>query len=214
MKLCTTIKQVLYGCMCAFFILQAKSPHLIIISFMPYPNQHTNMLSSSISQGIPVTYFGNRAFTDNVGIATFWYEGDESLFYLLVSDSIRPQMAYNNTVDYWYVPENSEHEFYVIEKKYDTSLKLYFWNIQKCNMKEARIPINTVVIHVHPKKIYVPTGVVVSNNNPQMVVPSLYIKDEHIEEDILRFTNINEFFGRITQSSIVSHDDLRVNTGS
>lgn len=204
------IKILLSLCIFFFATFYAVSPHVIMLSFLSYPG-HAKDVYNDVIEGIPVTYFGNRTISDHVGLATFWYEGEKPLVYLLICNQIEPVMAYHNTVSYWKVPPHGAYSFYIIEKKYDAHLKLYFWDIQKTAMESSRIPLNTVVVHVHPDEVDVPTGVVISSKNLQLVLPTIYVKNINLAENVFRFTAISQFFARMNQSYNISKDDLKVN---
>ena len=196
-------------CALSFFAQYAAGPHVVMLSFLSYPGKKSTTYNSVI-QGIPATYFGNRTISDHVGLATFWYEGDKQLIYLLICNEVEPAMVYHNTVDYWKVVEGAPYSFYILEKKQDANLKLHFWDIQKIEMQGSRIPINTIIVHVNPQEVYVPTGVVISSSNLQLVLPAIYVKEINLPENIFRFTAISQFFARMNQTYNLSHDDLKV----
>lgn len=194
----------------SFSIYSVGSSHVVMLSFVSYPGTQTASYDEGI-QGIPVTYFGGRTVSDHLGLATFWYKGEKPLAYMLVCNQIEPVMAYHNTVDYWKVMDKAEYSFYILEKKYDSHLQLHFWDIQKMEMEGSRIPMNTIVVHVHPHEVYVPTGVVISSSTYQLVLPTIYVKKLNLAENIFRFTTISQFFARMNQTYNISHDDLKVN---
>ena len=197
-------------CALLFFAQYTASPHVVMLSFLSYPGTKSTTYESVI-QGIPITYFGNRTISDHVGLATFWYQGEKQLIYLLVCNEVEPVMIYHNTVDYWKIVKGAPYSFYVLEKKYDENLKIYFWDIQKVNMEGSRIPVNTIIIHVNPEEIYVPTGVVVSSSNLQLVLPAMYVKEINISDNVFRFTAISQFFSRMDQAYNLAQNVIKVN---
>lgn len=205
-----TVKIILTLATLFFATFNATSPHVVVLSFFSDPDQARDIYNDVI-EGIPVTYFGNRTISNDVGTATFWYQGEKQVIYLLICNQVAPIMVYHNTVDHFKVPSGATYAFYIIEKKYDASLQLYFWDTQKIVMQESRIPLNTVIVHVHPDEVEVPTGVKPSSKSLQMVLPPIYVKNINLAENVFRFTAISEFFARMNQTYNLSKDDLKVN---
>lgn len=185
----------------------AGSPHVVMLSFLSDPIE-TETIYAPIVKGIPVTYFGHSTISDSVGLATFWYEGEKQLIYLLVCNQIEPIMAYHNTVDYWKVSEGAPYSFYIIEKKHKDEYQMYMWDVQKIDMKNSRIPMNTIIIHVHPDEIRVGTGITPTSNNMQVLIPEVYVKKNNFE-NTFRFAAISQFFARMNQTYNLRAEDVK-----
>jgi hypothetical protein len=58
---------------------------------------------------------------------------------------------------------------------------------------------STIIIFADPESIIVPTGTILTTNQPNLVLPDLYVKDEIVlNQRSLYLMNIKQFFGPTT----------------
>ncbi len=196
--------------------------HVIMLHFKEYPSfsacsqgnfpnkkldSHGNhavqractFFESGIASGILATYFGYIDVSDLNGNITFPREHEKPLLNLIITPRISPVMMFSKTVHHWELEAGQQVLAYVIERKEDKDTKLLFWDVQEAYPpKNNRLPLNTIIILASPQDIYVPTGITLTNTNPQLILPDIYIK-----KGISRVTgpldtlNVKHFFGSV-----------------
>ena len=63
------------------------------------------------------------------------------------------------------------------KKVHDKETDMYLWQIEKAPLPEnKRVPLNSIIIFSNPRHIYIPEGVSMSNDNPQLVLPNVFVK--------------------------------------
>lgn len=158
-----------------------------------------NPFEQSVSTGVLATYFGYMDVSDLNGNITFPREHEKPLLNLIITPRISPVMMFSKTVHHWELEAGQQVLAYVIERKEDPETKLLFWDVQEAYPpKNNRLPLNTIIILAEPKYVYVPTGITLTNTNPQLILPDIYIK-----KGISRVTgpldtlNVKHFFGSV-----------------
>lgn len=189
-------------------LINCTSSHVLTFFIDEYPNNtllerkknspHT-LYKNRKNNGIFCTYYGYKTISDANGQVTFPLKHNEKKVHILVMNDPKPQFMLFNTIDHFIVPENIPYSYYSIEQKEDKRLKLFFWSTQEVPLEDDRhIPLDTIVIYAHPSEIYIPTGVSMTQEGGQLVLPTLYAK-EHIKlsKNVIQFLDNSEFFAPI-----------------
>ena len=151
------------------------------------------------TEGIFCSYAGYLAISNYLNQITFPRKHQKEKFYILVTPKINPIFMFPNTIHHLEINDQSPSDFYSLEKIHDKQTNMYMWKTEKKDIpKNKRIPLNTIIFFSNPKHIYVPTGVVLTNNNAQLVLPDIYVKKtfNHAANSLF-VSNIKQFFGNV-----------------
>ncbi len=186
-------------------LLRAETPHILTFFLEPYPEiakEKSTVQKFPYEQAIFATYFGYETTSDNNGQIQFPLKKVESSFYLLITTQIEPVFMLYNTIHHLELKDGSTYSFYSIERKVDEKTQIYFWDVQTIPFpKDYKIPAHTIILRTNPKNIYVPTGISITTNSPQIVLPPVYVKSQtSFPEDALSFLENKEFFAPINRT--------------
>ncbi|HEV2600677.1 MAG TPA: hypothetical protein VGT41_00130 [Candidatus Babeliales bacterium] len=154
-------------------------------------------LQKHINSGIFVSYRGYITASDNNGQIVFPRKHPEPKITILITSKIVPVIKAYNTIEHWELDKGTPAAMYVAERKQDMPSELYYWD-----MKQVPLPNNkqlnreALIIFARPEDIYVPKGITLSKNMPNLILPDLFVKREiRISPNILYVLNIKHFFG-------------------
>ncbi len=159
-----------------------------------------NFIKTNIAAGIFASYGGFLTLSAGTGQVTFPRKHTPPFVYLVITSRMTPIMMAGNTVHHWELEEGTPAQMYRVERKDEETTKRYYWDIQKVDLpKDNRIPLESILIVAKPKHIYVPTGTTPSNDNPQLVLPDIFVKKgiNHVAR-ALYMLNLRHFFGSIS----------------
>ena len=211
---------ILLGSLCALVIhCYAPSAHMIVCKLEKYPtlpqNQTENKKVWSVdrkpTQGVYGSYFGYLASSSPSGDLIFPRKHQDTSFMLVVAKEIEPIFMLENTISTLQIPEKTEYGYYSIERKQDSKTQLYYWQVEKAQLpKDRNLPLNSIILFAHPNEIYVPVGVSVTSNSPQICLPTLYVKDTvRIADNALSVLNIRRFFEPVQQTFKTEKADVQ-----
>ena len=194
-------------------VLNALPLHDLTFFLDWYPDNTSVNKQFTAPAGIIVTYYGNKAISDSNGQVTFpLYDpvtdvakGKKQIFYLMITNDVEPSMLLHATVDRFIVTENASYSLYAIEKIYDEETKNYLWHIQEARLQNTTIPLKTIIIHAAPEEIFVRIGYYQTNNNPQIELPVILVKNNvNKAKNSLIFLQHNKFFAPINKASALT----------
>jgi len=216
------MKQIII-CMILLFQVQYLSPQeeeaerIITLFIENYPNEKTSYIDFQSSEfcdmigcsnlnlspnfGIFSTYMGYLSMSDEIGQISFPRKTVKESINILVAPKVYPIFMFQNTVAYWEIPENTAAKMYKFDKKQDEDTGLYYWDVREKSIgPKRRVPLHTIVIFTDPKYLYVPQGVTVSTNNPQLILPTIFAKrDPKYIQNTLFILTIKPFFSKINK---------------
>jgi hypothetical protein len=183
------------------------SPHMVTFFFKNYPTIEKNsfkkvpLRKQNPRSGIIVSYFGFMTTSDKSGEIMFPRRHQKPDFSLLVCDNPQPIFMLENTIHHWQVGKHAKHAFYTIKREQDPRTKLYFWDVKKAALPtDKHLPVNTLVVFAEPETVYVPEGITVANDKPQLFLPPLYAKPSHsAAKNTLAALEIRAFFDPISR---------------
>lgn len=157
------------------------------------------LLEFPIEAGIFSTYAGYLTTSDVNGQTTFPRKHEQPSLYLLITQKITPIIMMRNTIHHWELEEKTPAAMFKIDKKQDEKTGNYFWDVQHAKLPENnRIPLESITIIAKPKNIFVPTGITLTNDDPQLILPNIYIKKGIMKiSNALYILNLRNFFGTV-----------------
>ncbi|MBT3456353.1 hypothetical protein HN446_04785 [bacterium] len=197
----------------------SPSPHTVSLIIKQYPDIDTEYEIKKAQQNLKNPYKIPRKVIKNT---TRWENGVFSIyagqievsnnsqiifnrmhlkpeFYILVTDAIDPVFMFPNTIHHIEVLPNRPAALFSVKKVLDKKTQLHFWNAQEEPLPENhRIHKNSIVVLAKPKNVYVPTGITISNDDPQLILPTIYLKKQVNKlANALYILNIKQFFGSL-----------------
>lgn len=154
-------------------------------------------LAHAPNAGIFGTYEGYLAITDLNGQISFPRKTTEKTFNLLITPNIKPIFMIGNTIHHWELDHSVPSELYTITQKQDPTTKRWLWKTEKGRLPHNNIiTLNTIIIFAKPINIYVPVGVTLTTDNPQLMLPDIYAKKSlNIPQQALKVLTLRQFFG-------------------
>lgn len=182
------------------------SPHMVTFFFKNYPKIEKNSfkkvpLEGNPRAGIVVSYFGFMTTSEKSGEVMFPRRHQKPEFSLLVCNNPQPIFMLENTIHHWQVREKTKYAFYSVKRQQDPNTKLFFWDVKKSNLPaDKHLSVHTMVIFADPGNIYIPEGITVTNNNPQLFLPPVYAKPSNsAAKNALAALEIRAFFDPINR---------------
>lgn len=156
-------------------------------------------LKQPIIEGIFSTYWGYLSLSNVDGQIIFPRNHTKDSANLLITEKITPIMMIGATVHHWELDQSVPAQIFSVERKQDPETKLYFWDTQKEELPSNNIiQLDTIVLFAKPKNIYIPTGITISDNKPQLFLPDIYAKKGMNKiAQALWLLNIKHFFSSL-----------------
>lgn len=151
-------------------------------------------------QGIFATYGGYLVVSDFNGQITFPRMQQKEEITLIITEKIEPVLMLGNTIHHWVLLNTIPSAVYSVSHKQDAHTKLYYWDVKPAKTPENNIiPLTSIVIFAKPKDIIVPIGITLSNNSPQLILPTIYAT-KNINElaPTLGVLKVRQFFGPLS----------------
>lgn len=176
----------------------AAPSHVLTFFVEPYPTLNASVKGHQ-NNGIFFTYFGSQTTADSNNEVRFTLKTVEPKFYMLVSTSTKPVFMLFNTIDHWELKENATYAFFSIERHYDEKIKQHFWSVEQTELpNNLEIPLNTIVVEAEPEHIYVPTGITLTTDSAQLLLPPIFVKPtKKLSYNAIKFVEHGEFFARV-----------------
>lgn len=201
-------------------MLASQANPVITFFFRPYPtdDNHLQEMSDALQRpgklahhtlhgildmqtisGIFSTYAGFLGTSNLVGQTDFPRKQEKPLLYLIFTEQITPMMMAGNTIHHWELDPLVPTAVYKYEQKEDPATKLYYWNVEQAALPtDPIIPLDSIVVFIKPKNVYIPTGITISRNDPNLVLPEIYVKKGiKIYPSTLYVLNLKQFYGAI-----------------
>lgn len=153
-------------------------------------------LGSDTLTGLYGTYGGYLAITDYAGLMNFPRKHQDPFIDLIVTKNIVPVIMMGKIIHHWEIAPNTAAKMYHIERKQDAETNMFYWDCQEKEVdKDRYIPIRSVLLFAQPDNIYVPTGVTLTNDNSNLILPVMYIKNDfNSSANALFVLNIRQYF--------------------
>lgn len=149
--------------------------------------------------GIFGTYAGFLEASNPHGYIVFPRKHTNPSLKLLLTNRITPIIMFEQTIQHWQLIPNEDAQLYTIEKTTDPDTQLTYWNVTKAELPEDNvIPMETLIIVAQPQHIYVPTGITITDDGPNLILPPIYTrKDINAVDNSLYMLNMAHLFGQV-----------------
>ncbi len=154
----------------------------------------------NITAGIFSTYAGYLHVSDYNGQIIFPRKQEKPLMYIAITTRITPNIISGNTIHHWEFEAGTPTDLYSVERKKDKDTSATYWDVQKVEKLPENMVIldETIVIFARPKYIYVPTGITVTNDKPNFVLPPIYVKKGiKVTASTLYVLKIKQYFAQV-----------------
>jgi hypothetical protein len=184
------------ACFCIF--QQLNADRIVAFFFEPYPGDeaHAQNLTNKLQKpghvakcmingyacysrvaGIFSSYAGYLESSDVYGYTAFPRKQDVASFYILVTPSITPIFMFSNTVSHWQIEKQNPAAMYRVERKQDNQTKMLYWDVAPSDLpKDGIVPVQAIIIFADPKHIVLPTGITLTEESPNLLLPTIYVK--------------------------------------
>lgn len=193
---------------------------ILAFFFEPYPvdTEHAQNLSNKLPKpghvaknilhgytryspvaGIFSTYAGYLASSDVYGYTAFPKKQVQPTVTIVVTERITPIFMLANTVHHWQLEPPFDAACYKMEQKTDETTQMLYWNSQEIpNPTDNVIPADALIIIADPKNIYVPIGITLAQDTPNLLLPNIYVKKGiKTSKDALYMLNLTYLFGPV-----------------
>lgn len=214
--------QLVIALLCIQSIVSIQTPYILYFYVYEYPipkpkciNAHpgllhlepgrlcTNIIQKKFerpnSVGIIAAYNGQIAQSDKNGKLVFQRTTQQENFFLIVTPRLQPVYDIDNTIAYFYLPENTGYQAFNINKILDQDTSTYLWQVEPTTLPaNKKIPSHSIIIYAKPDNVVIPTGVTMTHNNPNLTLPPIYVRPtiNHLD-NALFILNIKQYFAPI-----------------
>ena len=173
----------------------------------PMKQAHKN-LKNQIKLNLPklsgfvTLYKGYVNYSNRKGLIALPLKHSEPKVTLVITPSIKLKKVFGHTISHveFFLPDHTvKTKTYVFERKKDKK-KVPFWNI-----KEEKTPPNkklhpdSMVLLTKPKNIVVPTGDFMTTEDPNLILPSLFVVGNFAKAQVqFDFLDIKRYFEQVS----------------
>ena len=201
---------------CFLFYQNGWADPIISLFVRPYPNAHITaqkikkvgkiarhmiegIADYQITAGIFSTYAGYLNISDIDGQIIFPRKHANPIIQLVITTRITPVLMFEKTIHHWELVPGIPTQMYTFERKFDKETKTFYWDVQPAEPPENNIvPLSALVIFAKPRYFYIPTGITITDDNPNFILPSIYArKGIKITANALYVFNLSHFFGQL-----------------
>jgi hypothetical protein len=189
---------------------------ILTLTIQPYPRKHitvrrlkttsgidhaklSKMVNPSQVAGIFATYAGFIESSDSFGQIVFPRKQTNTTLYVLVTNRITPIVMFEQTIAHWERVPDAPSRMYTYSRITDPETNLTYWDVQEAPLStDSIIPLETLIIIAHPNNIFIPTGITITQEGPNLVLPTIYArKGIDIINDSLYVLNLAHLFGQV-----------------
>ncbi len=133
---------------------------------------------NTLATGIFASYGGFLQSASVDDEIVFPRKHSSSHLYIVVTPQIIPVLMFELTVHHLEFDRTKQIAFYkAVRKPSATNPKELVWEITPASLpKDNRIPLESIIIFAKPSYIHVPTGIIPTFNNPNLLFPDIYVK--------------------------------------
>ncbi len=150
----------------------------------------------NLKAGIWGTYAGFLELSNADGQLTFPRKHIDPVIHLVITPQITPIIMFEQTVHHWELTPDTQYEIYRYEQDRDEDTARYYWRVTKVpTFKDNIIPSDAVILLAKPQHLYVPTGITLTHESPNLLLPYIYVKRGfNLASNSLYLLNINHLF--------------------
>jgi len=149
-----------------------------------------------IIKGILATYAGYIASSNNDGQISFPKKHILPIVYLLITDKITPILIAGNTIHHWEIAQPHKAKMYKVERIHNEAEQVYYWDIAEVSLPtNNRVPLESITILKKPSHIHVEEGITLTDDNINLILPTIFVKKGTNVHSALYILNVRQFFG-------------------
>ncbi len=209
-------RHLLFILACFLFYQNSNADPIINLLIRPYPQpaiimekikkpgkiaRHTieGFANYQIPAGIFATYAGFLTISDFDGQIIFPRKHKNPKIQVIITPEITPILMFEKTIHHWQLIPRVPAQMYTFEQKIDQETNTFYWEVKEESLPEDNIiPLSAIIIFAKPRYFYVPPGVTITNESPNLILPSIYAKRGiKITKNALYIFNLSHFFGNV-----------------
>jgi hypothetical protein len=158
----------------------------------------------TLAWGIFASYGGFIQSPDIDDQIVFPRKHSTPLVYIVVTPEITPIFMFEMTIHHWEFNRTKKIAFYkAVRRPITPHSKDLVWEITAEPLPENnRIPLESIILFTTPSYVHVPTGIIPTLNNPNLLLPDIYIKKGiNVISNAFYVLTINNFFRPVSMST-------------
>ncbi len=198
------------------FYQSGQADPIINLFIRPYPQAHITaqkitrtgkiarhtiegIADYQIPAGIFSTYAGYLNISDLDGQIVFPRKHTKPIIQLIITTRITPILMFEKTIHHWELVPGVPAQMYTFEQNFDEKAKIFYWNVYPTELPENNIiPLSALIIFAKPRYFYVPTGITLTDDSPNLILPNIYArKGIKITNNALYVFNLSHFFSQV-----------------
>jgi len=166
-----------------------------------------DFIDPNIANGIFATYAGFLVASNADGQISFPLKHGPKqgkppyaeTVHLVITNRVTPIMKNMTTIDHWEMEEKTPAAMYKIERMKDAGNDILYWNVTEEKIPQDKvIPFDAILIFAKPNAFYVPLGIVLAEDTPNLHLPDIYVKPEINKlSNALYVLYLRHFFGPV-----------------
>jgi hypothetical protein len=137
------------------------------------------LIDQNLVSGIYATYGGFIASSSADGQIAFPRKHEAPLVHLVETTRITPITMNSTTIAHWQLEDKVPATLYKVERQQDDATGIYFWDVTKEEIpNNKQLPLTSILIFAKPDNLYIPTGITVTDDTPNLHLPDIYVKPE------------------------------------
>ena len=145
------------GKLAKYILYNRKNIQLGAVSFLPYG--------------------GFYEASNPIGQTLYPRKHVDSTVFILITSRITPVIMLQNTVHHWQLQQGVPAQIFQMQRKKDAMLETVYWDVKEVPLPANNVvPLRSIVIFAKPKNIYVPTGITMTKDSPNLLLPTMYAK--------------------------------------
>jgi len=158
--------------------------------------QLESIVCRNLQAGIWGTYAGFLELSNADGQLTFPRKHPDSTLLVIITPKITPIIMFEQTVHHWELASDAPVAIYRYKQKQDDATHRFYWQVKKvAALKDKVIPVEALVLLAKPDHLYVPEGITMTHETPNLLLPPIYVKRGFsLVSNTLYLLNINHLF--------------------
>ena len=198
------------------FYQNSQADPIISLFIRPYPQAHITaqkikktgkiarhtiegIADYQIPAGIFSTYAGYLNISDLDGQIVFPRKHTKPIIQLIITTRITPILMFEKTIHHWELVPGVPAQMYTFKRTFDEETKTFYWEVEPTKLPEDNIiPLSALIIFAKPRYFYIPTGITITDDSPNLILPTIYArKGIKITNNALYVFNLSHFFGQV-----------------
>jgi len=158
--------------------------------------QLESIVCRNLRAGIWGTYAGFVALSNADGQMTFPRKHEKAELLIIITPKITPIIMFEQTVHHWELAPDAPVAMYRYKRKQDDETHQFYWQVKPMEtIVNNIIPHEGLVLLAKPDHLYVPLGITITHETPNLLLPPIYVKRGfNLVSNSLYLLNINHLF--------------------